>query len=273
MNETTGRDFWDAGVIMTPAAQKLHSAADITSPFAENPLDLTIFVYCRNHEASIIPTLETIVEAMEVVNIRHEILIIDDASKDASTELVRGFMSQYPDQNIVMRLNKSAKGLAQNYFDGAFIGCGTYYRLIRGDHSEPVEMMVDIFRCTGDADIVVPYYIAGIRKEAVNGFAVTFVTWLINFISGARINSYATTPMHLRYNVMRWHSEMLGPAFQVDLLCRLAALDFTCKQVPCRAAVHFSAAGKKSKLKWWLSVLHVVLNLILGKISARLNKP
>jgi len=271
MNETTGRDFWDAAVSMTPAAQKLHSAADITSPFATNRLDLTIFVYCRNHETSIVSTLETIAEAMDVVGISYEILIIDDASKDQSTDLVRGFMAQYPSSNIVMRINKSFKGLSQNYFDGAFIGCGKFYRLVYGDNSEPVEMMVDIFRSTGDADIVVPYYISRLGQGAFSSFSANLLKGFLNLISGAEANSYMTDPMHLRYNVMRWNSGMLGPAFQMDLLCRVAALDFTCKQVPCRSAAPHTSLGKAGRVRRFLSVLHVIFNVILCRISTRLN--
>src|SRR4051812_32042215 len=116
-----GRDFWDGAINMTPAAQTLHSVPNITSPYSACPLDLTIFVSCCNEENTIIPTLDTIVEAMGVVGNSFEILVIDDGSQDRSVELIRGFMAQYEQMNIVMRINKRRKGLAQNYADGAFM--------------------------------------------------------------------------------------------------------------------------------------------------------
>lgn len=270
MNETTGRDFWDGAISMTPAAHKLHNAADITSPFANNPLELTVFVWCCNDESSIIPTLESVVEAMDVAGVKYEILIVDDASKDKSTELIRGFMAQYPNLNIVMRINKTRKGLAQNYFDGAFIGCGKYYRLVRGDNSEPVEMMVDIFKSTGDADIVVPYYVSRLKQGALYSFSTALFNMFANLMTGNQINTYSTTPMHLRYNVMRWHSEMRGDAFQMDLLCRLLAMDFTCKQVPCRTAYQ-QTNPKGSRFLRSLSTFHCLLNIVFRALSAKLN--
>jgi len=44
---------------------------------------------------------------------------------------------------VVLRINKINKGLAQNYIDGAFLGSGKYYRLVRGNDSESVGMMAD----------------------------------------------------------------------------------------------------------------------------------
>jgi len=268
-NSFLGRDFWDGAITMTPAAQGLHSLSDITSPFARSPLDLTVFVSCFNEEDSIIQTLETVKEAMEVTGNSFEILVIDDGSKDRSAELVRGFMAQYFQLNIVMRINKRNKGLAQNYFDGAFMGCGKYYRLVCGNNSEPVETMVDIFRAIGDADIIVPYYISRLRQDKWQLFYSRIADGIINMISGNRINCYMATHVHLRYNVMRWHSDIRGYAFQMDLLCQLLALGFTCKQVPCRAVL--TNDSRNRGLKKSFSFIHALLNIMLRRVSRRVN--
>ena len=259
-----GRDFWEGAISMTPAAQTLHSIANINSPYSACPLELTVLVYCLNNADAILQTLEMVAEAMEVTGKSFEILVIDDGSSDLSPELVRGFMASHEQLNIVMRINKQSKGLAQNYFDAAFMGCGTYYRLMHGDNSEPVETMVDTFKSIGDADIIIPYYLSRIKKEPFQSLSARFFTTFINIISGNRINSYTTPHVHLRYNVMRWHSDVLGAAFQMDLLCRLLALDFTYKQVPCRAV---STQIHTNGIKKILSFLHAILNIIVRRLA------
>ncbi len=263
---TEGREFWEGAVSMTNTAQSLHSVAHIATPYSANPLDITIFVSCYNEQDTIVPTLEAVVEAMDVVGNSYEILVIDDASKDHSAEQVRNFMAMHDDLNIIMRVNKTRKGLAQNYYDGAFIGCGTYYRLVRGKNFEPVETSVDVFRAIGDADIIVPYYIARLRQGALMTFGGRFFNGLVNIVSGNRINCYTSTHVHLRYNVMRWHSDVLGRAFQMDLLCQLLAREFTCKQVPCRA-VNLNAKIKRNGIVSGLSFAHAVLNIFLRRIA------
>src|SRR5687768_3724754 len=112
-----GRDFWSASVSLTPAAQKYHSPMEVTSPYEGSPLDLTIFVSCYNEESTILHTLNTILEAMRVIGLRYEIIVIDDGSKDGSFDVLRGYIFDHPETSIVLRANTHNKGLAQNYLD------------------------------------------------------------------------------------------------------------------------------------------------------------
>jgi len=47
-------------------------------------------------------------------------------------------------------------------------------------------------------------------------------TALVNLISGNHIRYYNGTSIHLRYNVMRWHSDTYGFAFNAEIVTRLS---------------------------------------------------
>jgi len=258
-----GRKFWDASVAMTVAAQRWHKAADIASPYENNPLDLTLFVSCDNEELSVEATLDTIIEAMQVIGMSYEIIIIDDGSRDRSVELLRRYVEAHPDIAIVLRANTKNKGLAQNYVDAAFIGCGKYYRLVSGENAEPMETMIDVFKAIGEADIVVPYYVASLQEGVSRQLIAQVYTRLLNLMTGNCINDYNGSPVHLRFNVMRWHPNGRGFGFRTDLLCRLLDLGFTCKQVPCRNARRRHAIGWKQLL----SVAHSIAGIMLRRAS------
>ena len=259
-----GRDFWDGSLSLTLAAQRWHSVSEILLPYEANRCDITLFVYCCNHEATIFDTLATIREAMEVVDKTYELVIIDDHSEDRSAELVHGFMAEFTKLPVVLRVNKRRKGVAGNYIDAAFIGCGKYFRMVTGDASEPVETMADVLKATGDADVVVPYYVFshhGARDQHMrSGY-----TRLINVFSGHHINHYQGAHVHLRYNVLRWHPVTEGAAFQVDLLCRLLDEGFTMKQVPCRA-MPTALPDREPFARRFFSTLHLLLDLIFRRL-------
>ena len=262
-----GRHFWDAAITLSASAQKIHSAAALTDPYAGNPLDVTIFVSCYNEEVFIIDTLTTIAEAMQAVGMSFEIIVIDDCSKDRSATLVREYIDRHPELNIVLRAHKKNKGLAQNYFDAAFLGRGKYYRLICGDNAESMETIVDVFRAVGDADIIVPYYVIAEGKSETRQMISRAYTFLMNIITGNRINYYNGLQVHLRHNVMRWLPQTRGFGFQAELLCRLIDLGFTYKQVPCRTVERRGGRGNAITWKNFLSVTHTLLEMLLRRIS------
>jgi glycosyltransferase involved in cell wall biosynthesis len=265
-----GRSFWDADIDMTPAAAQHHDAAAITRPY-EAPLDFTFFISCYNESADIIRTLETTCAAAQEAGVSFELIVIDDCSKDNSRELVREFMNANPGRHVVLRANRHNKGLAQNYLDGAFIGRGKYYRLICGDSAEPREGTVAILRATGQADCIVPYYPSNDGRSPVRGFISSTYTSIINAITGNRLHYYNGLAVHLRHNVMRWHTNTRGFGFQAEILCLLLDLGFTYVEVPVHVpSTAFARQDKGSgaiNLRNFLSVAHTIMEIINRRIA------
>lgn len=262
-----GQDFWKADIVLSAAAQNIHTPETITAPYDRNPIDLTIFISCYNEEDFIGDTLISIVEAMKSLALEYEIIVIDDCSKDRSAEIVTDYIQQHPEVRILLRCNKKNKGLAQNYFDGAFIGRGKYYRLICGDNAEPIDTIVEVFRNIGSADIIVPYYISAEGKSGKRQFISRAYTTIINTITGNKINYYNGLQVHLRHNVMRWHPQTRGFGFQAELLCQLLDLGFTYKQIPCRTVERRGGGGNAITWKNMLSVTHTIFEILLRRIS------
>jgi glycosyltransferase involved in cell wall biosynthesis len=224
-------------------------------------------VPCFNQEKTVADTLATIADAMRTVERSYEIVVIDDGSQDGSLARLRDYMDRHPQAAIVLRANKSRKGAAQNYVDAAFIGRGRYFWLVPGDNSESMETMVDILRTLGEADIVMPYSLAGLRNDSRRTFVTHVYTQLMNLLLRHRFNDYSGQPVHLRYNVMRWHCNASGRGFQEELLGCLLDLGFTCKQVPYRRKPN--AANHADTLSWprFFSLFHTMFNIILRRIS------
>src|SRR5205807_1288082 len=81
--------LFPAKISMTPAAEQLHSRAELLEPGHIAPFDLTVLISCYNERLYIIDTIETVHSALqEVGGINYEIIIIDDCSSDNSTDLV-----------------------------------------------------------------------------------------------------------------------------------------------------------------------------------------
>ena len=260
-------DLFPADVTMTSAARVLHDPAELLTPDRQNPLDLTVFISCYNEAEFIISTIETVRDALtEVGNVSYEIIVVDDRSKDQSSELVKAYIAAHPDERVLLRTNKKNRGLAQNYMDVAFVGKGKYYRLICGDNAEPKETMVAVFREIGQADMIIPYYVTSEGKSLYRRSLSNAYSGLVNLISGFRLHYYNGLAVHLRYNVMRWHPNTRGFGFQADIICMLLDQGFTtgkCRLKPWNGG----PALERTDLPQPASVAHTIVDLIFRRIA------
>jgi glycosyltransferase involved in cell wall biosynthesis len=266
------KEFWQSDVLLSESARRFHSESQLTAPYDNAPLDLTIFVSCYNEEDYIENTLETIRQVMSELSLSYEIIVIDDVSKDNSAQIVEAYIAAHPEMNIVLRKNKHNKGLAQNYFDAAFLGKGKYYRLLCGDNSEPISSIKAVFSEIGNADILVPYYATSEGKSTKRQLISKTYTLIVNTITGYKFHYYNGLAVHLRYNVMRWHPNTHGFGFQADLLTLLLDQDFTYKEIPITMIEQRSGKSNAITFKNLLSVAHTLLEILLRRISHRVYK-
>jgi glycosyltransferase involved in cell wall biosynthesis len=229
--------------------------------------DITFYVACYNEEDNITTTLDTLTAALAEVGCSWEIIVIDDGSTDRSVEIIRRYIEDHPGQPIYCKVNEKNKGLAQTYIDGAFLGRGKYYRLVCGDNAEPKETFVTLLKHLGEADMIIPYQVECKGKSLPRRMLSKTYTALVNMLSGHRIRYYNGLAIHLRYNVMRWHTNSRGFSFQADLITRLLDEGFSYVEVPVVAQEREKGQSKAVTTKNFLSVAHTMLELFFRRVG------
>jgi glycosyltransferase involved in cell wall biosynthesis len=231
-----------------------------------NKYDVTIFVACYNEEDNIIGTLETIQTAFKELPKTWEAVIVDDASKDKSVAIIQDYLTRHPELPIRLFMNPFNKGLGQNFVEAAFLGRGEFYCLIPGDNVLPKEPLLEMFRHMGEADMVIAYQdIRG--RTFMRRVLSSFYTFVVNMITGYRIQYYNGMAIHRRYNVMRWHTNYHGFGFQADMIVRLLDEGFECKGV--QVVTHDRQKGASSALTMrnFFSVAHTLLDLFVRRVA------
>ena len=257
-----------AKITMTPAAASLRTIEVALDPSTESPLDLTVFISCYNEKAYIIDTIDTVRAALaEIGRFSYEIIIIDDGSRDCSPELIEDYIRTHTEECILFRRNNVNLGWAQNYLDAAFLGKGKYYRVVCGDNSEPKETMVSVFGEIGTVDILVPYYATSEGRGAYRLLVSRVYTTFVNIVSGFRLHYYNDLAVHLRHNVMRWHSNTRGFGFQADILCLVLEQGFTYKQIAVKTIERKKGASTAITFKNLLSVTHTLFDILIRRIA------
>lgn len=244
-------------------------------------IEVSFFVPCLNEEGNVARTLATIAAACSTVGIRYEVLVFDDASTDGTRDEVVAYAVGHPVESIRLIKNASSRGLARNYVDGAYLAHGRYYMLANGDHAEPVETLIAVLRLRGKADIIIPVFRGHDKRTPFRRFLSRTFTGLVNLVSGCSVGYYNGVVLHLRYNVMRWHADTDGFAYQSEIITRLVQEGATFEEVVVANADRVVGASKALTLKNLLAVCHSLAQigfrrlrfaLFYGRDRARTNE-
>jgi len=232
----------------------------------------TFFVPCLNEEHNIVGTIEDIIRSVDNVGIdSYEILINDDCSDDDTSLVVEKYLKENPGTPITINCNKMVRGLGFGFAECSYIARGKYYMMVSGDGSISRQAIEAVLRELGKADIVVPYWGQQDPRALPRAILSKLFTSIVNVLSGETIRYYNGNVGHIRSNVMRWHSETYGFAYQAEIITRLLLeTDATYIEVPVRFVDRKEGVSNALKLQNVLSIIHSFLNIVLRRIRQSL---
>jgi len=229
-------------------------------------IDIAFFVPCYNEQENVLNTLNTIVDAVCKTNLKYELLVVDDCSNDKTAEIVEQFQCDHPEVPLVLKKNRVNLGLGRNYIDAAFVGHGEYYMLINGDNAEPEETISAILAQVGKADMIIPYFGSGDKRLPWRRSVSRLFTCLVNLAGGFNIRYYNGPVLHKRYNVMRWHPDTHGFAYQAETVTRLLEEGATYVEVEITNKDRQYGMTKAFRIQNIMSISHSLLQIFLRRL-------
>ena len=231
-------------------------------------LDISFFIPCYNEEPNVIGAIEKLVRVSSELGLSYEILVFDDCSRDGTAATVQAYQAAHPLVPIRLFVNETNRGVARNFFEGAFHARGRYYRLVCGDDVEPLDSHEQLLRHIGQADIVVPYFTAIKGRPYHRHLISRLYTLLVNCASGYRLHYYNGCPIYRRVDVLRFHVETTGFGYQAEFLTRLIYENRSFIEVP---LVSIDREGSGSvNLRNGLSVAHSLFKIALRRLRVYL---
>lgn len=230
----------------------------------DDALDISFFIPCYNEEPNVVGAIEKLVRISNELDLSYEILVFDDCSKDRSIEVVKTYQASNPLIPVRLFVNAVNRGVARNFFEGAFRARGRYYRLVCGDDIEPLESHERLLRHLGEADIIVPYFTT-IKGRPFHRHVISrLYTWLVNRASGYGLRYFNGCPIYRRFDVIRFHVETTGFGYQAEFLTRLIHEERSLIEVPLES-IDREGSGSIT-LRNGLSVAHSLLKIALRRM-------
>jgi glycosyltransferase involved in cell wall biosynthesis len=192
-------------------------------------LSIVIPAYCEAE--NIIGTLDNVTRALAPLPLTHEILVIDDGSRDGTGALVSANLSRFP--TVRLLVNDRNLGFGASYRRGVAAAALDHIVMVHGDDAWGHETLRDLFSHVGEADIIIGYTRHMWRSRTWRRTAVSKVfTFLVNVITQRRLAYYNGLQIHRAPILKSLQIESTGYGFQAEVLVKALRRTRTYREVP-----------------------------------------
>jgi dolichol-phosphate mannosyltransferase len=215
---------------------------------------LSVVIPAYNEAENILATLENITTAFEPLSIPHEILVIDDGSRDRTAELVEQARQRYPAVRLLK--NERNMGFGWSYRRGVEAAALAHIVMVHGDNAWGWATLREFFGRTGEADVIIGYTRDMLKSRTWTRTVVskTF-TLLVNLITWRHLVYYNGLQIHQAPVLKSLKIESRGYGFQAEVLVKALRKTKTYIEVPMDLIERVQGESKAFRMRNVVDVL------------------
>lgn len=177
---------------------------------------ISIVVPAYNEEENIKDVVKSLVKVLPRYCGAYEIIIIDDASTDATSKIIDALAIK--NKHIRPIHNKTSKGFGGSYWTGVNLARHEYCMMVWGDNGHTEKSLIDILSNLGKYEVVIPNYINVETRTPARRFISKAFTALVNLITGLRVDYYNGTTLYKTKLLKTLRRRSSGFGFQAEVL-------------------------------------------------------
>jgi glycosyltransferase involved in cell wall biosynthesis len=221
------------------------------SPASSRSLSIVIPAY--NEHENILATLDNVTTALAPLDLPHEILVVDDGSKDGTGALVTANLARFA--NVRLLQNERNMGFGWSYNRGVETAALAHIVMVHGDNAWGAATLREFFRHTGEADVIIGFTrdMLSSRTWTRTIVSKTF-TLLVNLITWRHLTYYNGLQIHQAPVLKRLRIQSRGYGFQAEVLVKALRLTRTYLEVPMDLIERQQGESKAFRLKNFVDV-------------------
>jgi polyisoprenyl-phosphate glycosyltransferase len=167
-----------------PANARPDAAQAPPSSGGGEPIDLTLVVPCYQEEGHLHRSLDEVRGVLDLVGLRYELVLLDDASRDHTADLIREYVERNPEGRARATFHRQNVGRGGTVAEGIRMASGRYVGFLDIDLEVPPSHIPGALArlADGSADMVV-----GERREAFRLASVHRIVSTIAYRCAVRI--------------------------------------------------------------------------------------
>jgi glycosyltransferase involved in cell wall biosynthesis len=232
---------------------------------------LSVIIPAYNERDNILATLENITTALEPLDIPHEILVIDDGSRDETAAIVDASTSRFPAVRLLR--NDRNRGFGWSYRRGVEKAALGNIVMVHGDNAWGWATLREFFNHTGEADVIIGYTRGMLKSRTVVRTVVSkLFTFLVNLITRRGLRYYNGLQIHRASILKSLRIESQGYGFQAEVLVKALRLGTSCIEVPMDLIERVKGESKAFRVKNVVDVWRTLRLLARLESAARTDR-
>jgi glycosyltransferase involved in cell wall biosynthesis len=221
---------------------------------------LSIVIPAYNEAENIVPTLENVTAALAPLALDAEILVVDDGSRDGTSDLVRAHAERFPAVSLLV--NERNMGFGWTYRRGVQAATRDHIVMVHGDNAWPAHTLQRFFSHVGDADIIIGYTRDMWRSRPFGRtlLSKTF-TLAVNAITRRRLRYYNGLQIHRADVLKSLRIQSSGYGFQAEVLVKALRRTKTFVEVPMDLTERMQGESKALRVKNVVDVAQTLARL------------
>ena len=235
-------------------------------------LSLSVVVPALNEQNNIVPTLETLEQALQKSVEDYEIIVINDGSTDRTGELAQEYANSHQDVRIIS--NQKNIGLGSSYKRGIQEATKDLYVYIPADNTWPYESLLELFGSIGKGDVITSYASNPESRHFLRRIVSYLYTLTMNILFCQKMKYFNGLTIYPVNTLRTINIQSTGFGFQAEILLKtifqkLSVIEL-CLPIDDRTA----GSSKAVNLKNIISVLCTITGLFfqLRVFKTKLNK-
>ena len=200
---------------------------------AEFPAEesLSIIMPALNEERNIEAAVHSSLKALNDLQIKGELIVVNDGSTDKTGELTAALIQE--DSRVRMIKHDRPEGIGASFWDGAQSARGTVVVMFPGDNENDPYEALRYFDLLKHVDVVIPFiYNKGARGPMRKVISFLYRT-IINVTFGMNLNYTNGTVFYRKSILSDVHLQSKGFLYQTEILVKAIRRGYLFAEVPC----------------------------------------
>jgi glycosyltransferase involved in cell wall biosynthesis len=237
--------------------------------------DISIVMPALNEEANVERAISETIGAFQKLNLRGEIVLINDGSRDRTGEIGERLKGAHSFIQVIH--HEKPHGIGGSFWEGAHAAHGDVVTMLPGDgENDPIEIL-RYLPLMKEVDIIVPFvYNNEVRGQGRRWVSRTYKA-IINLSFGLLLNYMNGTVVYRKSVLQSLSLNSRGFFYQTELLIKAIRMGFLYAEVPYALGVRTNgkstALTMKSFLKLSKDYLHTVYSVYFVNRNKRVDFP